>query len=304
MGTHRKSHEGRLKKTLAAGAIAGAAVGFGALAAAPSAFADNNDNEGWWLGSGNANNNNTIIGQVGSGNANEFGNFNGNIMNNQLNALSPVIGGTAVQANTTRQSTTPVNLQCSDLRPQRRCRGNTGQRRYDDRSLRAPSAGLWPAPSGAVHRLPTPAADPHSDQYPGQHDNRWNRHPRRADPEQRQSGRASGQQQHGWIDQCDRRSSQWRRLLHGAAEIRMRPTPRCPARVPRRLSTAPRPATVATPARAARRTTQSPTTPATPNPRLLAATTPPTVRATTRRTTAEMAARTASATTTTTTDRS
>ncbi len=110
MGTHRKSHEGRLKKTLAAGAIAGAAVGFGALAAAPSAFADNNDNEGWWLGSGNANNNNTIIGQVGSGNANQFGNFNGNIMNNQLNALSPVIGGTAVQANTTSANHEPGHL--------------------------------------------------------------------------------------------------------------------------------------------------------------------------------------------------
>ena len=53
------------------------------------AFADTSDNEGWWLGSGNASNNNTIFGQVGSGNANQFGNFNGNIMNNQLNALQP-----------------------------------------------------------------------------------------------------------------------------------------------------------------------------------------------------------------------
>ena len=210
MGTHRKSHEGRLKKTLAAGAIAGAAVGFGALAAAPSAFADNNDNEGWWLGSGNANNNNTIFGQVGSGNANQFGNFNGNIMNNQLNALSPVIGGTAVQANTTANANTPANATCSDLRPQRRCRGNTGQRRYDDRSLRQPrwSSGRQPRNRrGAGYQYGRP--DPHSDQHPDQHDNRWNRHPRRADPEQRQSGRASGQQQHGWIDQCDRRSSQW-----------------------------------------------------------------------------------------------
>ena len=96
MGTHRKSHESALKKTLAAGAIAGAAVGFGALAASPMAFADTSDNEGWWLGSGNASNNNTIFGQMGSGNSNQFGNFNGNIMNNQLNAFSPVIGGTAV----------------------------------------------------------------------------------------------------------------------------------------------------------------------------------------------------------------
>ncbi len=60
MATHRKSHDGLMKKTLAAGAIAGAAVGFGALAAAPLASADTNDNTGWWLGSGNANGNNTI----------------------------------------------------------------------------------------------------------------------------------------------------------------------------------------------------------------------------------------------------
>ena len=92
----------QFRKTIAAGAIAGAAVGFAALAAAPMASADTTDNEGWWLGSGNANNNNTIFGQAGAGNSNQFGNFNGNIMNNQLNAFSPVIGGTAVQANTTR----------------------------------------------------------------------------------------------------------------------------------------------------------------------------------------------------------
>ena len=158
MGTHRKSHEGRLKKTLAAGAIAGAAVGFGALAAAPSAFADNNDNEGWWLGSGNANNNNTIFGQVGSGNANQFGNFNGNIMNNQLNALSPVIGGTAVQANTTSPINDPGHLQRPDVRPQRRRRGNTGQRRYDDRSLHAHRRSFGWSRSGSVQMFRTPVA--------------------------------------------------------------------------------------------------------------------------------------------------
>jgi hypothetical protein len=96
----------QMKKTIAASAIAGAAVGFGALLAAPLASADTNDNTGWWLGSGNASGNNTIIGQAGSGNANQFGNFNGNIQNNQLNALSPVIGGTATQANVTSPVTT------------------------------------------------------------------------------------------------------------------------------------------------------------------------------------------------------
>ena len=77
MGTH-------LRKTVAASAIAGAAVGFGAFALAPTASADTaSDNTGWWLGSGNASNNNTIIGQAGAGNSNQFGNFNGNVMNNQ-----------------------------------------------------------------------------------------------------------------------------------------------------------------------------------------------------------------------------
>lgn len=108
MGTHRKSHEGALKKTLAAGAIAGAAVGFGALAAAPMASADESGNEGWWLGSGNANNNNTIFGQMGSGNANQIGNFNGNIQNKQFNVLSPVIGGTATQVNVPINTNTPI----------------------------------------------------------------------------------------------------------------------------------------------------------------------------------------------------
>ena len=161
MGTHRKSHESALKKTLAAGAIAGAAVGFGALAAAPMAFADNNDNEGWWLGSGNANNNNTIFGQMGSGNANQFGNFNGNIMNNQLNAFSPVIGGTAVQGQHHGPDKCAGQPPDSNLRPQRRCRGNTGQRRLRLPSLRCPSAGLWLATSASVPagRLsPTPVA--------------------------------------------------------------------------------------------------------------------------------------------------
>jgi len=97
MATHRKSHEGTLKKTLAAGAIAGAAVGFSALVATPTASADtNSDNAGWWIGSGSASNNNTIFGQVG----------NGNVMNNQLNALSPVIGGNAVQTNATTNTNT------------------------------------------------------------------------------------------------------------------------------------------------------------------------------------------------------
>ena len=45
---------------------------------------------------------------MGSGNANQFGNFNGNIQNNQLNVLSPVIGGTAIQVNaTTNTNTSP-----------------------------------------------------------------------------------------------------------------------------------------------------------------------------------------------------
>src|SRR5689334_20762786 len=96
----------QMKKTIAATAIAGAAVGFGALVAAPLASADTNGNTGWWFGSGNASGNNTIIGQAGSGNGNQFGNFNGNVQNNQLNALSPVIGGTAVQTNTTANTTT------------------------------------------------------------------------------------------------------------------------------------------------------------------------------------------------------
>ncbi len=99
MGTHRKSSNITMKKTFAVGAIAGAAAGFGALSLAPTAFADNNDNEGWWLGSGNMNGNNTIIGQSGNGIVNQNGGGNGNIMNNQLNALSPVVGsGLAVNA--------------------------------------------------------------------------------------------------------------------------------------------------------------------------------------------------------------
>jgi hypothetical protein len=110
MGTHRKASKStQLKKTFAVGVIAGAAAGFGALSLAPTAFADitNEDNEGWWLGSGNLNGNQTIFGNNGNGVVNQFGAANGNIMNNQTNIplLSPQLNtGTAAQVNT------PVNL--------------------------------------------------------------------------------------------------------------------------------------------------------------------------------------------------
>ena len=56
------------------------------------AWGSNAGDDGWWLGSGN----NTTIGNNGNGNTSQNGAFNGNIMNNQVNVLSPVIGGTAV----------------------------------------------------------------------------------------------------------------------------------------------------------------------------------------------------------------
>ncbi len=119
MGTHRKASKStQLKKTFAVGAIAGAAAGFGALSLAPTAFADitNEDNEGWWLGSGNLNGNQTIFGNNGNGVVNQFGVANGNIMNNQTNIplFSPQLNaGTAAQVNTPVQPNTPIaaNLQ-------------------------------------------------------------------------------------------------------------------------------------------------------------------------------------------------
>src|SRR3954462_1111100 len=95
MGNHRKTRAARtpskLNRTCAICAIAGAA-GFGLISLAPTAFADNSSDDGWWLGSGY----NTTIGNNGNGNTSQNGAFNGNVMNNQLNLLSPVIGGTAV----------------------------------------------------------------------------------------------------------------------------------------------------------------------------------------------------------------
>ncbi len=55
---------------------------------------NNSSGSGWWLGSGN----NTTIGNNGNGNSSQNGAFNGNVMNNQVNLLSPVIGGTAANA--------------------------------------------------------------------------------------------------------------------------------------------------------------------------------------------------------------
>ena len=56
MGNHRKTRAARtpskLNRTCAICAIAGAA-GFGLISLAPTAFADNSSDDGWWLGSGN-----------------------------------------------------------------------------------------------------------------------------------------------------------------------------------------------------------------------------------------------------------
>src|SRR6478752_5438120 len=134
----------QLRKTIAASAIAGAAVGFGALLGAPTAFADTNNDDGWWLGSGNANGNNTIFGQAGAGNSNQFGNFNGNIQNNQLNALSPVVGGTAVQANTT----SPVTTQATTNTPVSALNGGAAAIPVNagaNTATAPPSVEPWPA---------------------------------------------------------------------------------------------------------------------------------------------------------------
>lgn len=105
MGTHRKPRESKLNRTLAIGAIAGATAGFGALAtlSAPVASADE---AGWWLTDGDimsdndiASGNNTVLGSVGSGISNQSSLGSNNIVNNQFNVLSPVIGsGTAVNS--------------------------------------------------------------------------------------------------------------------------------------------------------------------------------------------------------------
>ena len=94
MGNHRKPRAARtpakLNRTCAICAIAGAA-GYGLISLAPIAMADNTSEDGWWFGSGN----NTPIGNNGNGNTSQNGAFNGNIMNNQANPFSPIIGGTA-----------------------------------------------------------------------------------------------------------------------------------------------------------------------------------------------------------------
>ena len=111
MGKHRKTRAARtpakLNRTCAICAIAGAA-GFGLISLAPTAFADNSSDDGWWLGSGN----NTPIGNNGNGNTSQNGAFNGNVMNNQLNLLSPVIGGTAVNAGARIAARRPAPGEC------------------------------------------------------------------------------------------------------------------------------------------------------------------------------------------------
>ena len=87
MSKHVKTRKSTtLNRTAAVGAIAGCALGFGALSAAlaPIASADS-----WWILSDNT----TTIGSNGNGNSNQFGGIaNGNIGNAQNNVpiLSPV----------------------------------------------------------------------------------------------------------------------------------------------------------------------------------------------------------------------
>ena len=94
---------GRLSRTVAIGAIAGSALGLGALAGAASAQADNCVDSGFGCGWFNEvlSRNNNQIGSNGNGITNQFGAANGNIANGQLNVpvLSPVIaGGNATNA--------------------------------------------------------------------------------------------------------------------------------------------------------------------------------------------------------------
>ncbi len=95
MSKHSKSR----RRAVAITAVAGSAIGFGVLAAlaTPTAGADIQGGDGWWLFSGTA----AAIGNNGNGNTNQFGGGNGNIINGQLNVpiLSPVIaGGNAINA--------------------------------------------------------------------------------------------------------------------------------------------------------------------------------------------------------------
>ena len=101
--TSNKLDAGTWSRTLAIGAIAGCAIGLGALAGAGTAQADDCEESGIACGwfSGILNGNAVPIGTNGNGNTNQFGAVNGNIANGQLNVpiLSPVIaGGNAVNA--------------------------------------------------------------------------------------------------------------------------------------------------------------------------------------------------------------
>jgi hypothetical protein len=104
MSKHRKMRTSRINRTLAAGAVVGStAAGFGVLSAlvGPTASADQDlsciasgAGCGWFAG----NDVNVPIGINGNGTTTQFGAANGNVMNNQLNFLSPVVGG--IGANT------------------------------------------------------------------------------------------------------------------------------------------------------------------------------------------------------------
>src|SRR4051794_1620752 len=114
MSKHRKTCKSpmpvKLNRAIAIGAVAGSAVGFGALLTANSPMAYADTDSSWWLLSGNntpiASGNNLVIGTSGNGNSNQLALGTGNILNAQVNLFSlgvatvanaaPATGGAAV----------------------------------------------------------------------------------------------------------------------------------------------------------------------------------------------------------------
>jgi len=89
MSKHRKTRKSpvpvKLNRAIAIGAVAGSAIGFGALMTvnSPTAYADTDSS--WWLLTGNntpiASGNNLVIGTNGNGNSNQLALGTGNIGN-------------------------------------------------------------------------------------------------------------------------------------------------------------------------------------------------------------------------------